>query len=113
VADRVAREKQDVILVCAGQGGGYSIEDTICGGMIIHQLSAILKDDVTLNDAASMALLLYRSDQSSVRKAVRQGEHGQYLRSIGFKGDVEIATEIDSKPVVPMLNDGRLVLEKD
>lgn len=111
VAERVAREKQDTIIVCSGNDGGFSFEDTICGGMLIDKLNSALKGDIKLNDAGAMALLLFRSNQENVRKMVLQGEHGQYLGSIGFRGDVELATEIDSRPVVPVLHDGRLVLE--
>ncbi len=113
VAERVASEKQDVVIVCSGNIGGFSIEDTLCGGMLIHLLSVATRGTIKLNDAGSMALLFYRSNQDNIRRAVQQGEHGQYLRSIGFKNDVELATDLDSKPVVPILNDGRLILEND
>ena len=113
VADSVAERGQDVVIVCSGQAGGFSIEDTLCGGMLIHLLSSSLRGEVHLNDAATMALLLYRSNQADIRKPIVEGEHGQYLRSIGFGEDVDTATEIDSKPVVPILHDGRLVLDSE
>ena len=113
VSKRVADEDQDVLIVCSGQEGGFSIEDTLCGGMLIHQLATVHKKKVMLDDAASLAQLLYRSNQTAIAKAIAQGEHGHYLSTIGFKGDVEIATEIDSKSVVPILKDGRLVLDEN
>ena len=112
VADRVARENKDAVIVCSGSEGGFSIEDTICGGLLIHQLATVHGVQTTLNDAGSLALLLFRSNKTALRQTIEQGEHGRFLTSIGFAGDVEIASAIDSIPVLPILKDGRLVLDE-
>lgn len=112
VAERIAREKKDLVIVCSGHEGGFSIEDTICGGMIINQLATTHQMQTTLNDAGSLALLLYRTNKSALRQTIEQGEHGRFLASIGFGGDVETASAVDSIPVLPVLKDGRLVLEE-
>lgn len=112
VAERVARENRDLVIVCSGQEGGFSIEDTLCGGMLIHQLATVHQMQTTLNDAASLALLLYRTNKTSLKQTIEQGEHAKFLTSIGFAGDVETASEVDSMPVLPILKDGRLVLDE-
>jgi len=112
VSRRVAEAGQDVIIVCSGLQGGFSIEDTICGGMLIDRLSTTHRVQVKLNDAASLALLLYRTNSTAIRRVIQQGEHGRFLSSIGFAGDVEIASEVNSMPVAPSLHDGRLVLNE-
>jgi 2-phosphosulfolactate phosphatase len=112
VAERVAQENRDVVIVCSGQDGSFSIEDTICGGMLIHNLATFHQKQLTLNDAGSLALLLYRTNKTALKQTIEQGEHGRFLTSIGFSGDVEIATAVDSIPVLPVLKDGRLVLEE-
>ena len=111
VVEAVAREKQDLLLVCSGREGHFSIEDTICGGMLIHRLTERFPDELQLNDAASLALLLYRTNQDNFRESIAQGEHARFLASIGFEKDIAIATEVDSMPVLPVLRDGRLVNE--
>lgn len=111
LAARAADLDQDLVIVCSGREGAFSIEDTLCGGMLIHLLSTVHRKSVTTNDAGSLALLLYRSNKSAIRESIRQGEHGRFLISIGFEQDIEVATEVDSLPVVPVLRDGRLVLE--
>ena len=112
VAEAVSAEDRDLLVVCSGREGHFSIEDTICGGMLIHRLASLRKGELELNDAASLALLLYRTNQSSIRQAIAQGEHARFLASIGFERDVDIATEVDSMPVLPVLKDGRLVAEE-
>jgi 2-phosphosulfolactate phosphatase len=104
---------RDLVVVCSGQDGGFSIEDTICGGMLIHLLSTVHQKQVTVNDAGSLALLLYRTNKTAIKQTLEQGEHGRFLTSLGFGRDVETAAEVDSMPVVPILRDGRLVLDEN
>jgi len=113
VAEKVATGDNDLIIVCGGREGGFSIEDTICGGMLIHLLATTHRKKMNLNDAASLALLLYRSNKQAIRKTIEQGEHGKFLASINFAGDVEMATDIDALPVLPILKEGRLVTDQD
>jgi 2-phosphosulfolactate phosphatase len=111
VAHRVAREGKDLVIVCSGREGHFSIEDTLCGGMLIHLLIENHHLDIEANDAASLALLLYQTNRSRLRETIEQGEHGRFLDSIGFGGDLAIAALPDSMPVLPVLKDGRLILE--
>lgn len=112
-AERLAEGSDSIVIVCTGREGGFAIEDTICGGMLIHKIATVHKRRVELNDAASLALLLFRSNKLALQKTIEQGEHGKFLTSLGFGGDIEIATSVDSMPVLPTLRDGRLVLEPE
>jgi 2-phosphosulfolactate phosphatase len=113
VAKAVAEADRDVIVVCAGHEGGFSIEDTLCGGMLIDLLKNRHQCYLELNDAAALAQLLYESNRSDLKVAIGRGEHGRYLTEIGFGRDVEMSAEIDSRPVLPVMQDGRLVEIKD
>jgi len=111
VAAKMAEVDKDLIIVCSGREGGFSIEDTLCAGMLISLLQSRHGLDTSLNDAASLALLLYRNNESDLTNAIAQGEHGRFLDSIGFGDDVVTAGKVDSIPVLPALHDGRLVSE--
>lgn len=113
VAQKAATAGHDMVIVCSGQEGGFSIEDTICAGMLIHLLATEWKVDLSVNDAGSLALLLFRSNKTAMKKTIEQGEHGRRLAEVGFGGDVEIAAAVDSMPVLPVLQDGRLVAVDD
>jgi 2-phosphosulfolactate phosphatase len=111
VAQRVADEDQDVIIACSGREGHFSIEDTICGGMLVHLLREKHGKQIKQNDACTLALLLYQTNRDSIGPTIEDGEHGRFLASIGFAEDVAIACAVDSMPVLPILKDGRLVVE--
>jgi len=113
VAGRIAREGNDLAIMCAGRDGQFSIEDSICGGMIIDKLYTEYKMEMELNDAASLALLLYRSNKRALKETIAQGEHGRYLNKIGFGEDVAIAAEPDSIPVLPILKESRIIVEEE
>jgi 2-phosphosulfolactate phosphatase len=112
VASRVAGAGRDLVIICAGDENNFSIEDTLCGGLLLHKLVGQENVDLKLNDAASLALLLYRTNSGSLKQAIAQGEHGRYLAEIGFGRDVEMAVEADSIPVLPVLKDRRIILEE-
>lgn len=109
VTDQLASAGYDTVIVCSGRQGGFSLEDTLCGGMIIDRLETRHGVSGQLNDAASLSLLLYRSNQDNLTQAIANGEHGRFLQTIGFESDIETASRVDSIKVVPVLKDGRLV----
>ena len=112
VASRIAKLNQDLIIVCAGHEGAYSLEDTLCAGMLIRTLAARAELSAQCNDAASLAVLLYSTCSEGIGEAVRESEHGRYLCSIGLGSDIEKAVAVDSMPLLPVLRDGRLLLEE-
>jgi 2-phosphosulfolactate phosphatase len=113
VTRKVSQAGQDVVILCAGQDGDFSIEDTLCGGMLLHKLLTDAKMELELNDAAELALLLYRSNSRALRQTIARGEHGRYLTKIGFGSDVEMATEVDSIPVLPISRESRIILDEN
>ncbi len=113
VAERIAGEDKDVVIACCGREGHFSIEDTICGGMLVHLLQERHGKKIEQNDASSLALLLYQTNKEIIKETIAEGEHGRYLASIGFAEDVAIASAVDSMAVLPVLRDGRLVVETD
>ncbi|MCP4684103.1 MAG: 2-phosphosulfolactate phosphatase [bacterium] len=113
VAAAVVGVDRDTIIVCSGHEGGFSIEDTLCGGMVIDLLKQTHGCYLELNDAATLALLLYEANRADLPKAIARGEHGRYLTEIGFGRDVEVSSEVDSRPVLPVMRDGRLVRVED
>ena len=113
VAARVVRENCDGAIVCAGREGQFSIEDTICGGFLTHLISNEQGMKVSLNDAASLAMLLYDNNKTDIKGTISRGEHGRFLASIGFAKDLETVSGIDTMPVLPVLKEGRLVPDND
>lgn len=109
IAEKMAASEKDMIIACSGREGNFSIEDTLCGGLLIDLLSSKYKVEHKLNDAAMIAFQLYQKNVSNLRETIEKGEHAQFLTSLGYQQDVSMATLIDSMPVRPVLKDGRLI----
>lgn len=113
VVNFLRERPRDFILACAGTNGSFSLEDSVCAGMVIH---ALLQDDaldVTLSDGALAAHTLYRSHGKSILKLLRSTEHGRYLQEIGFGEDLKLCASVDSIPVLPQLDGNVIRLKRE
>ena len=109
VSAALAADGKDLVMVCGGREGGFSIEDTICAGLLIDQLRTAHGFAPVLNDAAHLSYLLYDNNRNSLRDTIASGEHGRFLATIGLETDVDICARVDSMAVLPVLKEGRLV----
>jgi 2-phosphosulfolactate phosphatase len=102
-------------VVCAGDRGDFSYEDTLCAGALLEAVAEELHDEerpLRWSDTAKAALRLYQSESSSgsLATTLRQTLHAERLRELGFEADVEFAVQRDIAPIVSLRRaDGALV----
>lgn len=113
IVEKIKGNIKDLVIACSGNKGSFSIEDTLCGGLLIERLFSNGASGHRLNDAASMALQLYQNNSGSLYETIEKGEHARFLSGIGFKDDICIATAVDSMPIRPVLDDGRLIIDEN
>jgi len=108
VADALAHEDGNVVIVCAGETNGFALEDALGAGALVDALLMQI-GDVELADGARAATLLYRAVADRLADAVASADHAQTLAHKGFAGDVTRCAALDTLDVVPTLRDGVLV----
>ena len=108
VADALAHEDGDVVIVCAGNANGFALEDALGAGALVDTLLTVI-GDVELCDGARAAALLYRAVAGRLADAVASADHAQALVEKGFDGDVTRCAALDTLIVVPTLRDGVFV----
>ena len=108
VADALAGEDGNIVIVCAGDEGAFALEDAIGAGALVDALLGQISN-VELHDGARAAALLYRSVANRLADAVASSDHAQRLASKGFGADLTRCAALDSLSVVPTLRDGMLV----
>jgi 2-phosphosulfolactate phosphatase len=108
VADALAQEDGDVVIVCAGESNGFALEDALGAGALVDALLMQI-GNVELADGARAATLLYRAVADRLADAVASADHAQGLARKGFAGDVTRCAALDTLDVVPILRDGILV----
>lgn len=91
-------------IICAGNDGYPSYEDTQVAGKIIYEL--LKKREYELNDSSKIAYNLW----NSIGKPDFSGEHAKKLIELGFDKDVEFCQNIDMfDTVVKLFKDNDLV----
>lgn len=106
VARKLSEDKRDIVIICSGTYGKFSLDDFICAGKIIYELKNFI--DVQTDDMASAAYLAYRDNKDDVISYVSYAMHYNYLLSIGLEEDIKYCFKEDVMDVVPVYGDGKI-----
>lgn len=110
VADYLAARDEPVAVILSGQVGRFSLEDAVCGGMLVRALHAA-QPHRSLCDAAHAAITLADRYAGDVIGMLRSSSHGSYLESIGFGDDLVACARVDALRLVPVSREGRITLD--
>lgn len=102
----------NIRIICAGEKGGPSWEDTLLAGHIVEGLCA--RGLVMGGDGARMALCLALATKDKpLGEVLRQGAGGQRLLRQGFADDIDHAARLDSLRLVAVLRSDPARVEID
>ena len=109
VARAAARHGRDIVLVCSGTHGIFSLEDAYCAGMLA---AGIKSAGAHLSDLAEACRIIFQGYSISPLDLLHLAEHGRELIPLGFEGDLEYCARAGSTNVVPVFTGGKIVVEK-
>lgn len=105
---------QRICVLCAGHCGRFSMEDTLCAGMLIEKMLKLAPSnggtEMELTDAAVAAMALWHHTGCDLTASAFESEHGIKLNELGFSNDIYFCTEIDAVSTVPILTETEGVL---
>ena len=107
VIDFLKTVKRDFVIICAGQEGKFSLEDTFLAGKIIDSFSRY--PNLQLNDAAISAKIIFRYFRKDLKGMIYNNEQGKYLAEIGLKKDIDFAIQEDIYDFLPISIDKVIV----
>ncbi len=99
-----ARAGADVLLLCAGRDGHFSLEDAVCAGRFVKHITQ-RGTKVALSDAALACLTLAKRFGDDLPRLFAQSEHGRALVEAGFGDDLAVCATLDAYSVVPIYHD--------
>jgi 2-phosphosulfolactate phosphatase len=102
-----ASSNTDVAIICAGEEGGFTLEDAACAGRYVRAIPK-RAGSMQLNDAASASVLIEKKYGDNIAKVFKESTHGQALEEAGFGDDLAAAAEVDSYPVVPIYQERQI-----
>lgn len=109
ILEFMKRWESDISLLCAGDKGRLSLEDSVCAGMFVWHLKRYFGKDVHLTDSARAVEILYGKFKNKLGELVSTTAHGLYLRSIKFEEDVKLCAQIDALPIIPIYRKNKVV----
>ena len=106
VAQRCLESDRDLLIFPSGDEGDFSLEDTICGGMLIELITRKGRKSISLTDASTSAQILYQRFKDNLLEVFHLSHHGKELINRGFEDDLVYCAQIDITCLVPIFREG-------
>lgn len=103
VVESLCEKTKDIVLVCAGTDGEYSLDDALCAGMIVERVRD--KIDIKITDAA-ISVLKLAENSNGIHETLTGSKHYSYLKKIGFIEDLNYCLTLNNSRKVPIYRDG-------
>jgi 2-phosphosulfolactate phosphatase len=100
----------DLLIVCSGRRGAFSLDDAYCAGRLAAAALGGLKPRRGMNDAALASLALVRRYGDQWERPLRHSRAGRELIRLGFGDDVRDAARLDAYPVLAHFHERRVTL---
>ncbi|MDP4263708.1 MAG: 2-phosphosulfolactate phosphatase [Bacteroidota bacterium] len=111
VCDHLVEMKRNVILGCAAWKDRVNIEDTLFAGGIINRI----RDHFSINcDSSQMAEVMYEKGKKDLFGFLKKNDASHYHRLMGFglEKDLRYCLSEDEANILPVYNDGKLVIKQ-
>jgi 2-phosphosulfolactate phosphatase len=105
---RHLKDEPEIFVCCSGQTGRFSLEDTVCAGLLVARLREIGVRNLDLDDGAMGAEALHQLHRSDILRCLMGASHGRYLLDLGFGEDIAVCARVDALAVVPVVREGRI-----
>lgn len=100
--------KTDLVIVCSGNNGVYTLEDALCAGRIIRLLEE-RGVNMQCSDFALSLKVLYELNKNELEQLASQGYHYGVLRQKGYHQDLAYCFEEGVCNNIPVWNGHELV----
>lgn len=107
IVNQLISLQTDVEIICSGRNNYFSLEDSVCAGMLVSKLKNH-HNDFELNDSAKASLILYEKLGGDILQMLKTSEHGKILIENGFEADLEYCSKIDMFDIVAYYSSGVL-----
>jgi 2-phosphosulfolactate phosphatase len=105
-ARRCLELDKDLLIFPSGDRGEFSLEDTVCGGMLIDLILRGRKGPFVLTDASHTALILYQRFEGNLSEAFHLSFHGRELADLGLGDDLLYCARTNVTEIVPIFKEG-------
>lgn len=107
VVDFLTHDKHDIVVVCSGTNGKFSMDDGLCAGMLIQGLM-----EKTQADCCDLGLTMrqFALQKGDLREKLKHCLHLNYLVSLGYEKDVNYCLQTNTINLVPQWVGGKVIV---
>ena len=98
VVEKVLKNEKDLIIVCAGTEDEFSLDDSLCAGIIANK---ILEKRSVLMDDFTISLQNLAKYSKNIKEILKDSKHYSYLKKIGYESDLDYCLTLDCCDIVP------------
>jgi 2-phosphosulfolactate phosphatase len=102
----LAKQNQDVLLLCSGWKNKFNLEDTLFAGAVVHKLKNNFNHYC---DAAIAAEDMYLLAKENLREYLYKSSHSQRLKELNIEDDIQFCLKQNICKTIPVLEEGKLV----
>ena len=102
---------RDLAILCSGDSGAFSLEDTVCAGLLVAGVAT--DSAASLSDGAEAALGLGRYYADRLSDLEFASRWAKRLNALGHGADVEACLRRDVTRLVPVIDRGTIVPGSD
>ncbi|NOU72219.1 2-phosphosulfolactate phosphatase [Paenibacillus sp. LMG 31458] len=103
--------KRDTVILCAGTQDVFSLEDGLCAGLILEELSILLGDkNMAFNDFGMAMRGCYLQSKDTLFETILASSNGKKMNKSGFQADLVLCAKANTTDQVPILERDQMVL---
>jgi 2-phosphosulfolactate phosphatase len=106
IAQKLMQINEDIVIINAGTNGNFSMDDYICSGYIINEMSSY-DENLELTDIARTANIIYEANQG-IMSYVKQATHYSVMKSLKLDEDIKYCTKKSVIDIVPEYKDKKI-----
>ncbi|SFU60827.1 2-phosphosulfolactate phosphatase [Clostridium sp. DSM 8431] len=107
VAQKLVEENRDVVIVNSGTNGQFSMDDYICTGFIIKEVTN-LTNKIYLSDIAKAAMKAYEGNPD-ITSYIKDARHYGVMLNLKLEEDLGYCVQKNITNVVPKYIDGHII----
>jgi len=107
VCEQAEEYGKDILIICAGTDGLFSLEDTLCAGLLVQLLTK--KGQGVMTDSAQGALLMYHAVKDKLVETAVNSRNGKRLCELDRMDDILYCFQRDLLTIVPEYSNGMIL----
>lgn len=100
------KQRENILLVCAGWKNKFNLEDSVFAGAVVDQLNDTA---FHLDDSAIAARDLYLLAKDDLGGYLAKTSHSERLKKLGIEKDIAFCLNVDLTTAIPVLEGDKLV----